>query len=105
LKACTLSWWRSHNVYKGIASYNSGRRKNTAPGWALGGVPGEIEKPASVRGLFKLCGEHGSYFGAANSFAKLHSDRAVTTKAKRSNVIEVALAAPFCYGQNMISIP
>ncbi|MDX6464115.1 MAG: hypothetical protein QOE55_7812 [Acidobacteriaceae bacterium] len=70
-----------------------------------GGVPGEIEKPPLVRGLFRLCGEHGSYFGAANSFAKLHGDRAVTTKAKGSNVIEVALAAPFCHGQNMISIP
>jgi hypothetical protein len=68
-------------------------------------VPGEIEKPPLVRGLFRLCGEHGSYFGAANSFAKLHGDRAVTTKAKGSNVIEVALAAPFCHGQNMISIP
>ena len=58
-----------------------------------------------MRGLFRLCGEHGSNFGAANSFAKLHGDRAVTTKAKGSNVIEVALAAPFCYRQNMISIP
>jgi hypothetical protein len=58
-----------------------------------------------MRGLFRLCGEHGSYFGAANSFAKLHGDRAVTTKAKSSYVIEVALAAPFCYRQNMISVP
>jgi hypothetical protein len=58
-----------------------------------------------MRGLFRLCGEHGSYFGAANSFAKLHSDRAVTTKAKGSYVIEVALAAPFCYRQNVIGIP
>ena len=58
-----------------------------------------------MRGLFKLCGEHGSYFGAANSFAKLHGDRAVRTKAKSSYVIEVALAAPFCDGQNVIGIP
>ena len=29
----------------------------------------------------------------------------MTTKAKGSNVIEVALAAPFCYGQNVIRIP
>jgi hypothetical protein len=58
-----------------------------------------------MRGFFKLCGEHGSYFGAANSFAKLHGDRAVTTKAKGSNVIEVALAASFCYRQNMIGVP
>jgi hypothetical protein len=56
-------------------------------------------------GWFRLCGEHGCYFGAANSFAKLHGDRAVTTKAKGSYVIEVALAAPFCYRQNVISIP
>jgi hypothetical protein len=68
-------------------------------------VPSEIEMPALVRGFFRLCGEHGSYFGAANSFAKLHGDRAVTTKAKRSYVIEVALAAPFCYRQNVIGIP
>ena len=58
-----------------------------------------------MRGFFRLCGEHGSYFGAANSFAKLHGDRAVTTNAKGSNVIQVALAAPFCYGQNMVGIP
>jgi hypothetical protein len=58
-----------------------------------------------MRGLFRLCGEHGSYFGAAYAFAKLHRDRSVTTKAKGSNVIEVALAAPFCYRQNMIGIP
>ena len=58
-----------------------------------------------MRGLFRLCGEHGSYFGAANSFAKLRGDRAVTTKAKGSNVIEVALATPFCYRQNMIGVP
>jgi hypothetical protein len=79
--------------------------KATAPGWALGGVPSEIEKPALVRGLLRLCGEHGSYFGAANSFAKLHGDRAMTSKAKGSNVIEVALAATFCNGQNVIGIP
>lgn len=84
-----------HNVYEGIASHDCGRRKHTAPGWALGGVPGEIEKPALVLGLFTLCGEHGSYFRAANAFAKLHGDRAVTTKAKGSNVVQVALAAPF----------
>ena len=99
------SLWRLHNLYKRNASYKSGRRKRTAPGWALGGVPSEMERPALMRGLFRLCGEHGSNFGAANSFAKLHGDRAVTTKAKGSNVIEVALAAPFCYRQNMISIP
>ena len=58
-----------------------------------------------MRGLFRLCGEHGSYFGATNPFAKLHGDRAVTTKAKGSYVIEVALAAPFCYRQNVISVP
>ena len=58
-----------------------------------------------MRGLFRLCGEHDSYFGAANPFPKLHGDQAVTTKAKRSNVIQVALAAPFGYRQNMISIP
>ena len=70
-----------------------------------GGCPAKLKKPALVRGLFRLCGEHGGYFSAANSFAKLHGDRAVTTKAKGSNVIEVALAAPFCNGQNMIGIP
>jgi len=58
-----------------------------------------------MRGLFRLGGEHGGYFGAANSFAKLHGDRAVTTKAKGSYVIEVTLAAPFCYGQNVIGVP
>jgi hypothetical protein len=58
-----------------------------------------------MRGFFRLCGEHGSNFGAANSFAKLHGDRAVTTKAKGSYVIEVALAAPFCHRQNMVSVP
>jgi hypothetical protein len=79
--------------------------ESTAPGWALGGVPGEIERPALMRGFFWLCGEHGSYFRAAESFAKLHGDRSVTTNAKGSNVIEVALAASFCYGQNVIGIP
>jgi hypothetical protein len=54
---------------------------------------------------FGLCGEHGSYFGAANSLAKLQCDRPVTSKAKGSNVIEVAFATPFCYRQNMIGIP
>ncbi len=58
-----------------------------------------------MRGLFSLCGEHGSYFGSANSFAKLHSDRPMTPKAKGSYVVEVALAAPFCYWQDVISIP
>jgi hypothetical protein len=46
----------------------------TAPSWALGGVPGKIARPALEGGLFRLCGEHGSYFGAANSLAKLHGD-------------------------------
>src|ERR1700742_3970656 len=70
-----------------------GRRKHTAPGWALGGVPGEIEKPALARGLFTFCGEHCSYFRTANTFAKLHGDRAVTTKAESPDVVQVALAA------------
>ena len=52
-----------------------------------------------------FCGEHGSYFGAANSFAKLGRDRAMATKAKGSNVIQVALAAAFRYRQNVIGIP
>jgi len=69
------------------------------------GVPSEIEWPALMRALFRLRGEHGSNFGAANSFAKLHGNRPVATNAKGSNVIEVALAAPFCYRQNMIGIP
>jgi hypothetical protein len=68
-------------------------------------VPGEIERLALMPSQVRLCGEHGSYFGAANSLPKLLSDRAVTTKAKGSNVIQVTLAAPFCYRQNMIGIP
>jgi hypothetical protein len=79
--------------------------ESTAPGWALGGVPGEIEWPALTPGFWGLCGEQGSYFRAADSLAKLHGDGSVTTKAKGSNVIEVTLAASFCYGQNVIGIP
>ena len=64
-----------------------------------------MKRCALARRLIAFCGDHGSYFRAPNSFAKLHGDCAMTSKAKGSNVIEVALAAPFCYGQNVIGIP
>jgi|SRR5579859_3757308 len=96
---------RVHNTYKEIASYGSGRRNIPLQAGRSGGCPAKIEEPALLLGLFKLCGEHGSYFATPNPFAKLHGDQAVTTKAECPNVVEVALAAPFRYRHNMIRIP
>jgi hypothetical protein len=51
-----------------------------------------------------LC-QHRGYLGATNALSQLSRNHAMATQAEGTNIIQVALAAPFGYRQNVIRIP
>jgi hypothetical protein len=58
------------------------------------------------KGLFRcFLSEHRGYLGATNPLSQLSRNHAMATQAKGTNIIQVALPAPFGYRQNVIRIP
>jgi len=51
-----------------------------------------------------LC-EHRGHLGATNPLSQLSRNHAMATQAEGTNIIQVTLAAPFGYRQNVIRIP
>lgn len=70
-----------------------------------GGGPGSGIEHLTLSASGIGFGQHRLHFGASNSFAKMAGNCAMTTQAQSPDVVEIALASAFLYGQNVICIP